>query len=101
LAEPAAFHVEAFEHRRVEQLARPVAAFSVRLATAGRECRGGFKNLLPLGEVRVEASETVVRRGEVRTDARLFDPERRDVDRARVVRVEELAPLGLGARAGA
>jgi hypothetical protein len=51
---------------------RAIAPLAVGIAATRRECRGEFKNLLPLREVRVEASETVVRRGEVRTDARLF-----------------------------
>ena len=39
MAEPAAFHFQTFEDRRVEQLAGPVAGFAVGVAAAGGERR--------------------------------------------------------------
>jgi len=71
MAKPAVSCVKALGHRGVEQLARPLAAFPVGVTATRRERRGEFKNLLPLGEVRVEVAESVDRSGEVGPDARL------------------------------
>ncbi len=40
IAEPAAFHIQAFEHRGVEQLAGPVVGLAIGIAAAGGERSG-------------------------------------------------------------
>ena len=102
VAEPAVLHVEALEHRRVELLAGAVAGLAVGVGAAGGESSRQLQDLLPLAEVGVEVSEAVLGGSDVAADARLLGLQGRDVDRAGVVGVEELAPLrfGLGEPAG-
>ena len=60
VAEPAVFHVEALEHRRVELLAGAVGGLPVGVAAAGGEGGGQLQDLLPLAEVGIEVAEAVL-----------------------------------------
>ncbi|MDA8358358.1 MAG: hypothetical protein M0Z95_19180 [Actinomycetota bacterium] len=94
MAKPALLHVEAFEHRGVELLAGAVVGLAVGVPTARGERGRQLQDLLPLAEVGVEVAQPVLGDLDVGTDAGLLGLEGRHVDGARVVRVEELAPLG-------
>ncbi|MGH9129354.1 MAG: hypothetical protein ACRDY2_10415 [Acidimicrobiales bacterium] len=96
MAEPAALHVQALEHRCVEQLAGPVVGLAVGIAAAGGQRGGQFKDFLLLGEVGVEVGQTVLGDVDGRADPGLLGLERRHVDGPAVVGVEQLAPFALG-----
>ena len=78
MAEPAAFHVQAFEHGGVEQLAGPVAAAPVAGGTTRREPEGEFHHVLPVVEARVEDALTRLGGPQLGTDALLLAPEHGD-----------------------
>ncbi|MHB1504980.1 MAG: hypothetical protein ACYCTL_13195 [Acidimicrobiales bacterium] len=102
MAEPAAFHIEAFEHRGVEQLAGPVVGLAVGVAAPGGEAGRQLQDLLPLAKVGVQIGEAVLCGLDVGADGGLFGLEGGYVDGSGVVGVEELSPLrfGLGEPAG-
>ena len=72
MAEPAVFHVQALEHRRVELLAGAVRRFAVGVAAAGGEGGRQFQDLLPLAEVGIEVAEAVLGGLDVGADAGLL-----------------------------
>ncbi len=62
----------------------------------GGEAHGGLEDLPPLGQVGVDGGESFLGTADVGGDAGLLGLQGGDVDGARAVGVEELAPLRLG-----
>ncbi|HVC24904.1 MAG TPA: hypothetical protein VND23_04025 [Acidimicrobiales bacterium] len=89
-------HLDAGEDGLVEPAPGWREGSGVRLGAVGGEAHGGFEDLLPLGQVGVDRGEPFLRTTDVRGDAGLLGLQGRDVDGARIVGVEELAPFGVG-----
>ena len=60
MAEPAGFHVQALEHRGVEQLAGPVVGLAVGVAAAAGQRGGQPQDLLLRRQVRIKIGQTVL-----------------------------------------
>ena len=91
MAEPAAFHVEALEHRCVEQLAGPVVGLAIGVTAADNQRRGQFKDLLPFGKVGIKIDQPVFGGSDCRADPGLLVLQGGDVDGPAVVGADQLA----------
>ena len=102
MAELAAFHVKAFKHCGVEELAGAVVGLAVGVAAAGGERGGQLQDLLLLADVGVEVDQPVLGGIDRRANPGLLGLERRHVDGAAVVGIEQPAsfPFSLGQLAG-
>jgi hypothetical protein len=89
-------HVDAGGHGLVEPSSRLGGCAGVRFGAVGGEAHRGLEDLLPFGEVGVDRGEALLGTADVGGDAGLLPLEGGDVDGSRVVRVEELAPFGVG-----
>src|SRR5262249_59323216 len=91
-------NLDATDEGVVELPPAPVRGSAVGLGTAGGQVHGGFQSPPLLGQPLVQSRQSALGRADVGGDARLFGLEDGDVDRAGVVRVQQLAALAVGLR---
>src|SRR6266567_4912256 len=86
---------EPLKYSRVVELARVAVGRPIRLSAIGGELEGDAEHLLPLGQCRLDILEPLLDFPNVACNPLLLAAQQSDVDRSRVVGLEQLAPFRL------